>query len=321
MTATPEEEQLVSYLADLHAIERQALVQMKAAPAMAGDDSLAAAFERHQGETEGQEQRVRQRLEAYGAAPSTVKDLAAWGGGAAMALFARLQPQTPGKLAVHAYSYEHMEVAAYELLKRIATRFGDHETAVVAATNAAEERRMAERIAENFDAALNASFGSPDEGELREQILAHLADAHAIERQAEKLLESAAKASEDEQLAQTYRDHLLETREHQKLVEARLEELGGSPSLLKDAALRAGALNLRAFFGVQPDTTAKLAGFAYAFEFLEVGAYELLSRLALRVGDERTAAIAERILGEEHVAAERIAAASWGRAERLTASA
>jgi ferritin-like metal-binding protein YciE len=71
--------------------------------------------------------------------------------------------------------------------------------------------------------------------------------------------------------------------------------------------MRVGGLNIGAFFGAQPDTPAKLAGFAYAFEHLEIAAYELLRRVAERAGDQETVAIADRILAEERQAAERIA--------------
>ena len=50
------------------------------------------------------------------------------------------------------------------------------------------------------------------------------------------------------------------------------------------ALVRAGYATI---FGAQPDTPAKLAGFAYAFEHLEIGAYELLRRVAQRAGDVR----------------------------------
>ena len=58
------QEQIVKYLADIHSIEVQALVQMKIAPKIAGDATLAGVFERHIGETEDQKRRVDQRLEA-----------------------------------------------------------------------------------------------------------------------------------------------------------------------------------------------------------------------------------------------------------------
>jgi hypothetical protein len=36
-------------------------------------------------------------------------------------MFARVNPDTPGKLATHAFSCEHMELAAYDLLERVLT--------------------------------------------------------------------------------------------------------------------------------------------------------------------------------------------------------
>lgn len=52
---------------------------------------------------------MRERLEAHAADPSRLKDVAGRAGGIGMVLFARVQPDTPGKLVAHAYSYEHME--------------------------------------------------------------------------------------------------------------------------------------------------------------------------------------------------------------------
>jgi UDP-glucose 4-epimerase len=306
------DEQLVKQLADVHSIEEQALVQMKAAPDIAGDERLAQAFFEHRGETEEQERRVRERLQAHGAEPSKVKDLAGKGGGLGMLLFAHSQPDAPGKLTAHAFSYEHMEVAAYELLRRLAERAGDEETAEMARQIGAEEQRMAERLAECFDVAVEASLAEVQPDDLGEQLVKYLSDAHAIEQQAIQLLESGPGLVEDEELARLFREHLEETREHERRLEERLAARGASRSLAKDAALRLGGLNIGGFFGAQPDTTTKLAGFAFAFEHLEIGAYELLLRVARRVGDEETVAMAERTLAEERIAAERIAA-TWDR--------
>jgi len=113
-----------------------------------------------------------------------------------------------------------------------------------------------------------------------------------------------------EVLGELFREHLEQTREHQRLVDERLSAHGSGPSRFQAGALRAGALNLGTFFKAQPDTPAKLAGFAYAFEALEVGAYELLTRVAQRAGDDVTAGVAQRILADERAAAERIAA-TW----------
>jgi len=306
------DEQLVKYLADVHSIELQALAQLRPALSIAGDERLCRAFERHLIETEDQERRVRERLEELGGKASKLKDAAGASGGWAMAAFAASQPDTPGKLAMHAYSYEHMELAAYELLKRLAERAGDEETARMAADIADEESRMAERLEESFDTVVEVSLGAVDADQLDSALLAYLRDVHALEGQAAKLLEAGAERVDDEHLEAAFRDHLAETRSHLARVEGLLEERGARPSLVKDTLLKAGGLNLSAFFAAQPDSTTKLAGFAFAFEHLEIAAYELLQRVAARAGDEGVVAAAEEILAEERQAAERVAE-SWNR--------
>jgi ferritin-like metal-binding protein YciE len=301
-------EQLTKHLADVHSIEEQALQQLRAAPKIAGDDELARIFREHLSETKEQERRVRGRLEAREADPSRLKDLIARAGGMGMVLFARAQPDTPGKLTAHAFSYEHLELAAYDLLEGVADRAQDPETAAVARSIREQESAMAGRLEANFDRAVDASLREVQPDDLREQLTKYLADAHAIESQAAQLLEQAPSIAGEPELEKVFRDHLEETRSHRAAVAARLEAHDARPSRFKDVALRIGGVNLGGFFGVQPDTPAKLAGFAFAFEHLEVAAHELLLRVARRAGDEETARVAERIAGEERAAAAAIRA-------------
>jgi ferritin-like metal-binding protein YciE len=306
MTTDTVHEQLVKYLTDVHSIEQQALVQMKAAPAMAGDERIAAAFSDHLTETEDHERLVSERLEAYGAQPSKVKDLAGTLTGAGFGAFAKAQPDTPGKLVAHAFSYEHMEEAAYDLLGRVARLTDDSTTAGTAGVIERQERAMGDRLAECFDLAVDAALRELDPDDVSKQLDKYLADAHAIEAQALVLLGKAPDLAGSPELAAAYSSHRAQTEEHQRLVAALLDARDASPSRLKDAALSLGALNWGAFFAVQPDTPAKLAAFAYAFEHLEVAAYELLRRVAARVGDAETEHVADRILGEENAAAAHI---------------
>jgi ferritin-like metal-binding protein YciE len=223
------------------------------------------------------------------------------------------QPDTPGKLTAHAYSYEHLELASYELLARVAQRAGDEDTVVAAQHIREEEGAMAERLAGAFDLAVDASLRDKGEVPPAADVISYLADAHAIEAQAVQLLERAPKLAGDAELERVYREHLEETREQQRRIDERLHALGGSPSRLKDAAMRLGAINWSTFFRSHPDTSGKLAAFAYAFEHLEIAGYELLRRVATKAGDDETAALAASIAGQERAAAEKIAG-TWDRA-------
>src|SRR5436305_9912568 len=115
-------EQLRKYLTDAHSIEEQALAQLRTAPEIAGDPELSAAYREHLRETEGHERLVRELLQARDAKPSRTKDAVMALGGKGFLLFARLNPDTPGKLHSHALSYEALELSSYELLREVAER-------------------------------------------------------------------------------------------------------------------------------------------------------------------------------------------------------
>lgn len=306
MTTRTIEEQLVASLRDAHALEQMALAQLERAPAIAGEDALALALREHAPETQVHERLVRERLEAHGAEPSKLRDRAADLAGGGFVAFAGFQPDTPGKLATHAFSYEHLELAAYELLARLADAAGDEETAIVAHRIRAEEAAMASRVEATFDRTVAASLEAGARDDAGARLTTYLIDAHAIESQAVKLLEKATAIGGDPALEQAYREHLAETRGHLETLEKLLEARGASPSKLKDTALKVSALNLGAFFQSQADTPGKLAAFAYAFEHLEIGGYEQLLRVAQAAGEEEVAAAAERILAQERAAAQTV---------------
>jgi ferritin-like metal-binding protein YciE len=135
------------------------------------------------------------------------------------------------------------------------------------------------------------------------QLGKYLSDVHAIESQSLQLLEQASAIASEPNLKKVFEDHLEETHSQRTVVESLLEARGERPSRFKNVVMRVGGLNLGVFFGAQPDTPAKLAGFAFAFEHLEIAAYEQLMRVAQRVGDAESARVAERTAAEERAAA------------------
>jgi len=250
------QQQLIKYLADAHSIEEQALQQLKKAPDIAGDPRLETVFREHLAETERHEKLTRERLEALGASPSSFKDLVMKVGGEGFVWFAKSQPDSTGKLVNHAYSYEALELGSYEMLLRVALHAGDHETVRIAREIRDDERNMRDRLGAAFDESVATSLREQDPSDLEKQLVKYLADAHAIENQAIGLLEKGPKFIDVPELEQLFAQHLVETRDHQRLVEQRLEAHGGSPSKLKDVAMKAGALNWGGFFAAHPDTPA-----------------------------------------------------------------
>jgi ferritin-like metal-binding protein YciE len=301
------DEQVIKYLADVHSIEVQAVAQMQHAPGIAGDPMLQQAFAEHLEETREHERLVRDVLTQRGAGTSMLKDMAGRIGGWAMVVFARLNPDTPGKLIVHAFSYEHMEVAAYALLERAAHRADDAVVIDLARRIGGEEKAMGHRLAAAFDQAVDASLRDKQAPDLDKEVVSYLQDAHAIETQALQFLKVAPRMAGVDPLAGALRDHFSESETHRTLVEERLKAHGARPSRLQDTALGIGGLTLAGFFAAHPDTPVKLAGFAFAFEHLEIAAYELLCRVADRAADSATVGATRRIVEQERAAAERIA--------------
>lgn len=157
MTTTIEE-QLVSYLTDAHALEQHVDAVLASALRMTDVPELVGPLEHHKTETERHKALLEQRLEAHGASPSRVKDagmsLAALG----LGLFERVRSDSAGKLARDAFVAEQLEIAAYEMLERVADRAGDAETADVARRNKADEQAMAATIASLWDLAVDLSL-------------------------------------------------------------------------------------------------------------------------------------------------------------------
>jgi ferritin-like metal-binding protein YciE len=63
-----------------------------------------------------------------------------------------------GKNARDGYTTEHMEIAAYQLLERLAKKAGDTETAEVARQNRSDEEEMARRIDASWDRTLELTL-------------------------------------------------------------------------------------------------------------------------------------------------------------------
>jgi ferritin-like metal-binding protein YciE len=157
---------LVEYVQNAHAMEQNILLMLDSIILTTRDPELVAMFRRHKEETRRQEQLLRERLKALGGVglASAGKDLTAIAAAQVKGLADLWRSDKPAQNARDAFVTEHLEIAAYELLERLAERAGDAETAEVARKNRAEEEAMAERIASNWDGFLDlalAEGGTP----------------------------------------------------------------------------------------------------------------------------------------------------------------
>src|SRR5919199_407546 len=89
-----------------------------------------------------------------------------------------------------------------------------------------EEQAIAQlRLAERWDAAVDASLRTKGSEDVGKDVVKYLRDAHALEAQALQLLESGPGIAGFEALAQVFREPLAEPREHHRLLDQRLLRL------------------------------------------------------------------------------------------------
>jgi ferritin-like metal-binding protein YciE len=94
---------------------------------------------------------MRGRLDAHGAQPSMVRQAAGMLEAFLKMPLDLVRGASTGRSARDAYTTEHLEIASYELLRRVADRAGDEETARACRDILEQERAMATFIEENWD--------------------------------------------------------------------------------------------------------------------------------------------------------------------------
>lgn len=138
-----------------------------------------------------------------------------------------------------------------------------------------------------------------------QRLLRWLRDAHAMELQAETLLErQAARLEHYPKLQGKLEEHLQQTRRQAKRVEECIKRRGEGTSVLKDTAARITGMG-QALSGLAfGDEVMKNGLASYTFEHFEVGAYRILAEAARTVGDTQTAQVCEEIQQEEQAMAD-----------------
>jgi ferritin-like metal-binding protein YciE len=149
MSTTNEE--LVKHIDEAHAMEQNVLRMLDGMISTTDDPDILRELEHHKVETEGHAERMKERLRAHGGSPSVVRQAGGILGALAKMPLDMVRSEKAGRNARDGYATEHMEIASYELLKRIAQRANDQETVAACDEIIAQEQAMAETIAANWD--------------------------------------------------------------------------------------------------------------------------------------------------------------------------
>ena len=158
MSASAEQE-LIRSLKRAHGLETQAIALLDKGSTLAGDDEIGAIYRAHLLQTRQHERFVAERLDAHGTRPSKPLYAAMHTGALGLGALTKATPDTPVQLAMTAFAFEHLEIAAYRIVAQLARRAGDPETAAVAERILEQEEAAAELVAGTFDRAIERTLG------------------------------------------------------------------------------------------------------------------------------------------------------------------
>ena len=152
------QQKLADYTEDAHAMEQNDLRMIDSMISTTDDPEVRQMLENHKRETEEHEMRMRQRLDALGRGTSARKQAQAVGAALLKGVGDKARGDKAGKNARDGYMAEHLEIAAYQLLERLAEKAGDTETAEIARQNRSDEEEMARRIDQSWDRTLELTL-------------------------------------------------------------------------------------------------------------------------------------------------------------------
>jgi ferritin-like metal-binding protein YciE len=144
-------EQLTKHIDEALAMEQNVLRMLDGMISTTEDEEIKSDLRHHKLETEQHVDRLRKRLEAHGGSPSVVREATGIMGALMKSVVDMVRQEKAGRNARDGYATEHLEIASYQLLERIAERAGDTETAEVARQNRADEEAMAKKIEGQWD--------------------------------------------------------------------------------------------------------------------------------------------------------------------------
>jgi ferritin-like metal-binding protein YciE len=144
-------DQLIKHIDEALAMEQNVLRMLDGMISTTEDEEIRSELRHHKLETEQHAERLEKRLAAHEASPSTVREAAGIMNALMKSVVDMVRSEKAGRNARDGYATEHLEIASYQLLERVAQAAGDEETAEVARENRKDEEAMAKKIEANWD--------------------------------------------------------------------------------------------------------------------------------------------------------------------------
>ena len=144
-------DQLVKHIDEAYAMEQSVLRMLDGMIKTTEDTEIKDELRQHKLVTERHAERMQQRLEAHSATPSVVREARGIAGALLKSVLDLTRGEKAGRNARDAYATEHLEIASYQLLERIARQAGDEETAEVACESRKDEEAMAKKLDAHWD--------------------------------------------------------------------------------------------------------------------------------------------------------------------------
>lgn len=160
MTTAPPG-QLIEALKDAYAMEVNVFETLESMIATTRDTEFLDVLQTHKRQTHLHARRLEERLQDHGHDASSAKNLGATLQATAKGFTDQMRNAKPAKNARDCYATEHMEIAAYAILERLAERAGDAQTATVARENRRDEEVLAVWLAERWDRFVDLTLDTP----------------------------------------------------------------------------------------------------------------------------------------------------------------
>ncbi|TDC81000.1 DUF892 family protein [Actinomadura sp. 7K507] len=156
---TTIDKQLIGYLKDAHAMQEHVEAALsELLTTSANEPDMCRPLGRYAERTHVHRREIEARLRAHRSAPSIVRDAGALFAAVVEGGLGRSRRDTAGRHMRDAYVAVHLQIAAGEMLRRVAERAGDAETAQVAAGLCDDAYAMSRELSDRWDLAVAMSL-------------------------------------------------------------------------------------------------------------------------------------------------------------------